>query len=217
MLGSELNANWHDIISAFCELTVHLRKVVLKRKKKKWSCSVVSNSLEPHGLWPTRLLHPWDSPGKSTGVGCHCLLQGIFPTQGSNPGFPHCRQTLYHLSCQGSPKEEKRQIMLVAYPILFLHFFLRNRNLILCSMRSSLSQPSLQIAATKFWPCARKVLYGPSRKTHLCVLIYEHGWLKHYSCLKHRCNSWSYNSSLVTSRPPRSLRSSTKICTNRII
>ena len=40
----------------------------------KWSCSVVSDSLQPHGLQPTRLLHPWDSPGKSTGVGCHCLL-----------------------------------------------------------------------------------------------------------------------------------------------
>ena len=43
-----------------------------------------------------------DSPGKNTGVGCHALLQGIFPTQGSNPGLPHCRQILYHLSHQGS-------------------------------------------------------------------------------------------------------------------
>ena len=41
----------------------------------KWSCSVVSNSLRPHGLQPTRLLRPWDFPGKSTGVGCHRLLQ----------------------------------------------------------------------------------------------------------------------------------------------
>ena len=48
----------------------------------------------------TRLLCPWDFPGKSTGVGCHFLLQGIFPTQGSNPGLSHCRQTLYHLSHQ---------------------------------------------------------------------------------------------------------------------
>ena len=39
-----------------------------------------------------------DSPGKNTGVGCHALLQGIFPTQGSNPGFLHCRLVLYHLS-----------------------------------------------------------------------------------------------------------------------
>ena len=49
----------------------------------------------------TRLLCPWDFLGKSTGVGCHFLLQGIFPTQGSSPGLPHCRQTLYHLSHPG--------------------------------------------------------------------------------------------------------------------
>ena len=44
-----------------------------------------------------------DSPGKNTGVGCHALLQGIFPTQGLNPGLAHCRWILYHLSHQGSP------------------------------------------------------------------------------------------------------------------
>ena len=45
-----------------------------KSERWKWSCSVMSNSLRPHGLQPTRLLRPWDFPGKSTGVGCHCLL-----------------------------------------------------------------------------------------------------------------------------------------------
>ena len=45
-----------------------------------------------------------DSPGKNTGVGCHALLQGIFPTQGSNPGLLHCGQILYHLSLQGNPR-----------------------------------------------------------------------------------------------------------------
>ena len=49
------------------------------------------------------LLCPWDSPGKNTGVGCHAVLQGIFPTQGSNPGLPHYRQIPYYLSHQGSP------------------------------------------------------------------------------------------------------------------
>ena len=43
-------------------------------EKWKWNCSVMSDSLRPHGLQPTRLLHPWEFPGKSTGVGCHCLL-----------------------------------------------------------------------------------------------------------------------------------------------
>ena len=64
--------------------------------------SVVSYSLRPHGLWPTRLLCPWDFSGKSSGVGCHFLLHGIFLTQGSNPGLPNCRQMLYHVKHQGS-------------------------------------------------------------------------------------------------------------------
>ena len=50
---------------------------------------VVSDSLRPRGLWPTRLLHPWDSPGKNTGVSCHFLPQGIFPTQVSCIGGRH--------------------------------------------------------------------------------------------------------------------------------
>ena len=62
------------------------------------SCSAMSDSLRPHGLLPIRLLCPWNSPGKNTGVGCQALLQGIFLTQGSNPGLRHCRQILYHLS-----------------------------------------------------------------------------------------------------------------------
>ena len=49
------------------------------------SCQIVSNSLQPHGLQPKRILCPWDFPGKNTGVGCHFLLQGILLTQGSNP------------------------------------------------------------------------------------------------------------------------------------
>ena len=67
------------------------------------NCLVVSNSLWPHGLKPTRLLYLWNSPGKNTGVGCHSLFQGIFLTQGSNPGLLHCRQIAYHLSHQGTP------------------------------------------------------------------------------------------------------------------
>ena len=54
-----------------------------------------------HGLQSTSVFCPWDSPGKNPGVGRHLLLQGIFPTQGSNPGLLHCRQILYHLSHQG--------------------------------------------------------------------------------------------------------------------
>ena len=61
-------------------------------RKWKWSRSVMSDSLPPHGLWPTRLLCPWSSPGKNTGVDCHFLLQGNFLTQGSNPRLLHYRQ-----------------------------------------------------------------------------------------------------------------------------
>ena len=68
------------------------------------SCSVMSDSLKPHGLQPTRLLCPWDSPGKNTGVCCHFLLQVIFPTQGSNLGLLHGRQFLYFLRHQRNSK-----------------------------------------------------------------------------------------------------------------
>ena len=70
-------------------------------ESKSVSCSVVSNSLQPRGLQSTRLFCPRGFPGKHTGVGCYFLLHGIFPTQGLNPGLPHCRQILYHLSHQG--------------------------------------------------------------------------------------------------------------------
>ena len=49
----------------------------------------MSDFLQPHGLQPTRLLCLWNSPEKNTGVGCHSLLQGIFPTQGSNLSLHH--------------------------------------------------------------------------------------------------------------------------------
>ena len=66
-----------------------------KNQKVKWSesCSVMSDSLWPHGLYSPR-----NSPGQNTGVDSCSLLQGIFPTQGSNPGLPHCRRILYQLS-----------------------------------------------------------------------------------------------------------------------
>ena len=57
-----------------------------------------------HGLQPARPLCPWDSPSKNTGVGCHSLRQGIFPTQGPNLALLYCRRILYCLSHQGSPQ-----------------------------------------------------------------------------------------------------------------
>ena len=86
-------------------------------------CNLPSSSVHGHspgkntGVGCHFLLHqglysPWNSPGQNTGVGSHSLLQGIFPTQGLDPGLPHCRWIIYHMSHQGSP----RILEWVAYP-----------------------------------------------------------------------------------------------------
>ena len=70
--------------------------------------SVMSNSLQPHGLLPTQAPLSMDSPGKNTVVGCHALLQRIFPTQGSDPHLLHCRWILHplsHLTLRGVAKD----------------------------------------------------------------------------------------------------------------
>ena len=89
---------WPILTETYCKCTTHRRIE---------SHSVMSDSLQPHGL-----SSPWNSLGQNTGVGSLSLLQKIFPTQGSNPGLPHCRQTLYQLSHKGSP----RILDWVAYP-----------------------------------------------------------------------------------------------------
>ena len=66
------------------------------RERVAQSCPTLCNSVDLHS--------PWNSPGQNTGVGCHSLLQGIFPAQGSNPGLPHRKQILYQLSHQGSSR-----------------------------------------------------------------------------------------------------------------
>ena len=70
-----------------------------KSDKVSESRSVVSDFLRPHGLCSS-----WNFPGQNTGVGGLSLLQGIFPTQGSNPGLPHCGWILYQRSHRGSPR-----------------------------------------------------------------------------------------------------------------
>ena len=90
----------------------------------KWSesCSVISDFLRPHGLYG-----PWNSLGQNIGLGILSLLQGIFPTQGLNPGLPglpHCRQILYQLSYKWSP----RILEWVAYPFCSGSSQPRNRN-----------------------------------------------------------------------------------------
>ena len=63
------------------------------------SCSVMSNTLRRHGLYSL-----WNSPGRNTGVGILSLLQGIFPTQGSNPGLLHCREDSLPAEPQGKSR-----------------------------------------------------------------------------------------------------------------
>ena len=80
-------------------------------------------TLRPHGLYPTRILCPRNSPDKTPGLGSHFLLQGIVPTQGSNSGLLHCRWTLYHLShqckCQVNNVQQTQRLFFG----IFLEFF----------------------------------------------------------------------------------------------
>ena len=85
--------------------------VGVNQVKKEVLVSVMSDPLRPHGLQPARLLCPRDSPGKTTGVGSHFFLQGIFLTQGADPGLLHGSQILYHLSHQGSPKKKEEKVI----------------------------------------------------------------------------------------------------------
>ena len=76
------------------------------------ACSVTKlcpSLLQSHGLQPTRLLCPWDFPGKNTGGGCHALLQGIVPTQELNLCFLYCRRPL-PLSHLGRPMEDVHRL-----------------------------------------------------------------------------------------------------------
>ena len=78
-----------------------------------WLMSILLVNLKVAQLRPTLFEYsPWNSPGQNTGVGSVSRLQGIFPTQGSNLGLPHCGQILYNLSHKGSP----RILEWVAYP-----------------------------------------------------------------------------------------------------
>ena len=80
----------YNLLVVVSSLEAHSAMVVVL------SCSVAGDSLGSHGLQPTSLLWPWNFPSKNTVVGCHFLLQGIFPIQGSNSIFCIGKQILYH-------------------------------------------------------------------------------------------------------------------------
>ena len=83
----------------------------------------MSDCLRPHGLY-----NPWNPLGQNTGMGSLSLLQWIFPTHGSNPGFSHCRQILYQLNHKGSP----RILEWVAYPFSSGSYWPRNQTRVSC-------------------------------------------------------------------------------------
>ena len=93
------------------------------------SCSGICHSLRPHGLYSMSGSSVYgDSPGKTTGGGCHALLQEIFPTQRSIPGLPHWGHFLYHLNHQGN----SRILEWVPYPFSRGIFPTQELNLVFC-------------------------------------------------------------------------------------
>ena len=108
-------------------------------KTESESHSVVSDSLRPHG--PDS---PWNSPGQNTGVGSLALLQGIFLTQGSNLGLPHCRRILYQLSHKRNPTILER----VAYPFSSRSSWPRNQTRVSCIAGGFFSSWALREALT---------------------------------------------------------------------
>ena len=95
-IGYPLQYSWSSLVTQI------VKNQPAMQKKWSESRSVTSDSLQAHGLYI-----PWNSLGQNTGVDNLSLHQGIFLTQGLNPGLPHCRQTLYCLSHQGSPISKK--------------------------------------------------------------------------------------------------------------
>ena len=96
-----------------------------------------------------------DSPGKITGVGCHALLRGIFPTQGSNPGLPHCRWILCHLSHQGSPTDtfiitQSPQFTL-EFTLGVVHFMDLDKCIMICIYHHGIIQNSFAALKNPLW------------------------------------------------------------------
>ena len=134
----------------------------------KWKCSIVCNSWGPHGLYS-----PWNSLGQNTGVGSHSLLQGTFPTQGLNPGLPKCRQILYQLSHQGSPRIMER----VVYPFSSRSSWPRNQTRVSAlqadSLLSELPRKPLEVKGSL--SVFMYMFFYPSLLTQvLCVICFSY-------------------------------------------
>ena len=133
-------------------------------------------------LWPT-ICNPMDcsppgsffhgdSPGKNTGVGCHALLQGIFPTQGSNPNLPPCRCILYPLSHQGSPPWHIIITQSSEFRLTFTHGVVHSGGLDKCIVAATAAAKSLQSCPTLCDPIDGSpcIYYYRSMQNHFTAL-----------------------------------------------
>ena len=136
------------------------------------SRSVMSISLLPHGL-----CSPWNSLGQNTGVGSHSLLQGIFPSQGSNPTLPLCRWILYQLSHKGSP----RILEWAAYPFSSRSSQPRNRTGVPCIAGGSFTN----------WACRTQCKFGSDCQKHWCL-----SWWSRFYVVENPSKTWFWLSDL---------------------
>ena len=154
-------------------------------------------------LWPLGLYikSPWNAPGQNTVMGSLSLLQGIFPTQRSNPGLPHCRCIPYQLSHQGSPT----MLGWVAYPFSSRSSQPRNRTVVSCltgwfstswASREALSRVRL----TQLGEGSYKRDWGPSQVTG-SVSCWLWGRKCHEFYSGKELNSANYGSSDETPAP----------------
>ena len=165
----------HQIVSKRnIHLTIKINTAKQKDRKKSGknvvnARSAVPDSWQPHGLWLTRLLCPWDSPGKNTGMGCHALLQGILPTQGLNPRLLfllHWQADSYHWATQEDINQfninhqDINQCELVLMLAMQLDFYYVNqqgtRAPVCCSWWSMLELQKCMLNKDKMWHSRKK-------------------------------------------------------------
>ena len=129
-------------------------------------------TLQLHGLQPARLLCPWNSPGKNTGMDYHSLHQWIFLTQGLNPGLLHFRQSHYHLNHQESPTEFQTFPTFTSFGFVF--FF----------PSCSFSAPGFSQGSHNTFSCASFDVFSLAFSFMALTLLMRNDWLLYRMCPK---------------------------------
>ena len=111
------------VFSEFDKMKTNHLIIVISINTVSKSHSVVSNPLQPHGLQPTRLLHPWNSPGKSTGSGQPSPCPGDPLNSRMKPGLLHCRLILDHPSHRGKPSQHRAFVLLILFMMPVVSLF----------------------------------------------------------------------------------------------